>query len=267
MNVLKRELRTGIKPFILWTIGLFFLDFAGLIKYMGISATTGDADIMKLLDQFPRIVMAVFGMVGLDIKSLGGYYAILAFYALICVSIYAIHLGSDAVNREAIDKTYEFIFTKPLKRQYILGMKLLSGAIYLTVFCVLNVLFSILAVSTLKIEGNINTEMLLFGLSAFLVGMLFFSLGAFFAAIVKKSEKGSLYGNLSFLVVFIMGVIFDMFENATVLQFFSPLKYFLPTDLLNRQLNLFYAAVCIIGTTVLLWRTFVVFCKKDLTAT
>jgi hypothetical protein len=101
MNILKRELRDGLKPFIFWTIGLFVLVFAGMTKYMGIE--TSGSSLNELIDKFPRVVLAFMGMVGVDINTFGGYYAILVYYALICAVIYAIHLGSNAVSRETVD--------------------------------------------------------------------------------------------------------------------------------------------------------------------
>lgn len=263
MNIINKELRAGVKAFLLWSLGLFVLDFAGLTKFTGI-AGAGNADVMDLMNQFPRIVLAVFGMVGLDINSLGGYYAILAFYALICVSIYAISLGSGSVNREAVDKTYEFLFTKPRTRRFILGMKLITNGICLAAYCILHIIFSIAAVSALKIDGNINTQIVLFGISAFLVGILFFSLGAFMSSVIKRSEKGVLYSNLCFTAAFIIGIVYDMFEDGKVLQIFSPLKYFLPADLLENKLSPAYTLLCIIVSGILLCSTFYTFSKRDL---
>ncbi|MDD3141318.1 MAG: ABC transporter permease subunit [Lachnospiraceae bacterium] len=266
MNIIKKELRIGIKPFAFWVLGLFFLDFVGMIKFSGIEASAGSVNVTELMNQFPRVVLAVFGIAGLDISTLGGYYAVLAFYALICVSIYAIHLGTSAINRESIDKTYEFIFTKPRKRQYIIGIKLLANSMYLILFCIVHVIFSLLAVLALKIEGNINEAMVLFGVSAFLVGMVFFSMGSFFAAIVRRGEKGVLFSNLCFLTVFIIGVIYDMLEHGRMLRFLTPLKYFLPQDLLNNDLNIGFMCLCVVIILGLLYGTVRTFYKKDLTA-
>lgn len=266
MNIIKKELRIGIKPFVFWILGLFFLDFVGMMKFSGIEVSAGSVNIMELMDQFPRVVLAVFGIAGLDISTLGGYYAVLAFYALVCVSIYAIHLGTTAINRESIDKTYEFVFTKPRTRQYIIGMKLFANTIYLILFCVIHIIFSLVAVMALKIKGNINEPMILFGISAFLVGMVFFSMGSFFAAIVKRGEKGVMLSNLCFLTVFIIGVIYDMLEKGELLRVLTPLKYFLPQDLLNNDLNIGFVCLCMVFVVGLIYGTIQTFCKKDLTA-
>ena len=178
MNILKKELKFGLKAFIFWSIGLFFLVFAGVIKFTGISGAEGDS-VKELFDKFPKIILALFGMSGLDATSIDGYYAILVFYALICGMIYGVSLGANIINREIIDKTYEFIFTKPIKRSYIINMKLVSASIYLLAFSFLNYIFSIVSIRTLNLEKNIDREILLFSLSIFIISMLYCIIGMF----------------------------------------------------------------------------------------
>lgn len=262
MNLLKRELKAGRKPFLFWTLGLFVLVFAGMIKYTGISVEGASAG--ELIAQFPRVVQAVLGVVGIDIETLGGYYAVIAYFTIICVSIYAITLGTGALNREAIDKTYEFVFTKPRSRSYILGMKLAGGLIYLSLFCLLNYLFSISATAALKEPENINQPILLFSIATFLVGLLFFGLSACLAAGAKRAEKGVLYSNLCFLVAFVAGIIYDMLENGGIIRILTPIRYFIPTDLLEGQLDIPFAALCIVLAAIALFTAFRIFDKKDL---
>lgn len=263
MNILKRELRTGLKPFIFWSIGIFILIFVGMIKFEGISTANGSS-ITDLMDKFPRIVLAILGMVDVNVNSLGGYYSILSYYGLICAVIYAVHLGSNAVSRETIDQTYEFIFTKPRSRSYILSMKLRAAWIYFALFCALSYVFAVSATSTLQISEDLNSQMLLFSISIFLIGSIFLALSAFFSAIAKQAEKGSLYGNLFFLYSFIIGIIYDMLENGGVLKFISPLKYFNPADILTNKLDPLFVVICVILTGIFLINAFRKFNKRDL---
>lgn len=264
MNIFKRELKAGLKPFIFWTIGLFVLVFAGMTKYTGIAVE--GASVGELIAQFPKVVQATLGIVGINIETLEGYYAIIAYFAIICVSIYAVSLGAGAVNCEAVDKTYEFVFTKPRSRKYILLMKLLSGFTYLLAFCILNFLFSVSATVTLKLNESINNEILLFSISIFLVGILFFGIAVFLGAITRRTEKGMLYGNLCFLFAFVVGIIYDMLENGGILRILTPIRYFIPSDLLAGQLDLAYVILSLVFSAVLLFFAFSCFDKKDLNA-
>lgn len=262
MNILKRELRAGLKPFILWTIGMFVLVYIGIIKFEGMSG--GDVDMSELIGQFPRIVLAVLGIVGVDINTLSGYTAILTYYVLICAVIYAVHLGSSAVSRESIDKTYEFVFTKPRSRSHVLAMKLCAAWIYLALFCVFYAIFSAKAASSLKSSEDITTVILLFTISVFLIGSLFIALSAFLSAISKQPDKGSLYGNLAFLYAFILGIVYDMLENGSLLRLISPFRYFLQEELLLNKFDPLYAVITLALITVFLFGTFKAFKRKDL---
>lgn len=265
MNILKKELRTILKPFIFWTIGLFFLVFAGMTKYTGVENIPGGINLNDLLDKFPRVILAVMGMANVDLNTIGGYYSILAYYALICAVIFSIYLGANAVSRESIDKTYEFIFTKPRRRSYILRTKLTAAWIYLTIFSIFNYIFSVSAVKALGFPEDISIEMLLFSLILFLTGSVFLALSAFISAAVKNAEKGSMYGNLCFMFAFIMAIIYDILEKGFVIKLFSPLKYFSTADLLDKKLDPVFTFICIVLTAVFLAGAFIKFNKKDLT--
>lgn len=263
MNILKRELKAGLKPFIFWIIGLFILVFIGIIKFEGMAA--GGSGMTDILASFPRVVLAVMGIVGVDVSTLAGYTAILTYYVLICAVIYAVHLGSAAVTRESIDKTYEFVFTKPCSRARVLAMKLTAAWIYLALFSVFYILFSLMAVSSLKTTENITSVILVFTLAVFLIGSLFVALSAFLAAVTQQPDKGSLYGNLAFLYAFILGVVYDMMENGGLLRVISPFKYFIPADLVAGKFDLVYAGIALALIAVLLYGAFKKFKKKDLT--
>jgi ABC-2 type transport system permease protein len=263
MNVLKREIITGIKSFLFWALGLFVLIFAGMTKFTGIESAAGSANISEMINKFPKVVLAVMGMVSVDVNTLGGYYSVIAYYVLICATIFAVHIGINAVSRETFDKTYEFIFTKPCSRSYILRMKLFTAWIYITLFCILNYVFSVAAIAFFRFSGNLNFQILLFSVTIFLISSLFSALSAFISVATKQAEKGASYSNLCFLLAFIMGVIYDTLENGGILKLISPFKYFSPADLLNKKLDPLFAAICVVFTIAFLWSAFEKFQKKD----
>ena len=166
MSILKRELRQGFKPFVLWASGFAFLFLGGMVKFSGMEAMEG-AGMGQMLSQFPKPVLAMFGMAEARIETLGGFYAVLQFYAMILLACYAVHLGTASVLRESMDKTYEFLFTKPCGRMHILSMKLLGGLLFLGALCLLNGLFSWIAPGLYGIRNTIQREILLFSAAVF----------------------------------------------------------------------------------------------------
>ena len=264
MNIVKRELKAGLKPFLFWTLGLFVLIFAGIMKSTGFAAEGGG--MVSILDAFPRFVLAMMGMAGVDVGTFGGFYAVLAQYTMILTAVFAVHLGNSAVSREAVDKTYEFVFTKPRTRSFILARKLMAGGTYLTVFCILNFLLSVIAAKQMNLGADMGTRFLLFAAAAWLVGLVFFALGAVFAAVCENSERGAKAGNTAVLAAYAMGVVYDMLENGGVVRVFSPLKYFVAGELLDGRLNPLFIALCVLITAIALWVAFRAFEKRDLKA-
>lgn len=264
MNIFIRECKVNLKPFLFWNLGLFVLVFAGMTKFTGIESATGGMSMNEILNRFPKIVLAVLGISGVDISTLPGYYAIIAFYVIICGVIYSLHMGANAVSREVVDKTYEFIFTKPCSKIHILSMKVLAGWFAIAGFSIMNLLFSYMAVSFLKFEDNINKLIFLYTIALFVLSSLFYAFAIFFSTLTKKAEKGTMYGNLFFLFAFVMSIVYDTLEDGAVIKYISPMKYFEAEDLIKGHLDLTFLFISICITIALIVISFQRFQKKDL---
>ena len=268
MNILKLELKFDLKRFIFWSVGIFLLLIAGMTKFIGFSSSAAaSADMTKLLDSFPKIILAIMGMANVDIQSLGGYFFILQYYVILCVIIYSIHLGTNAVLREDFDKTYEFVFTKPRKRSFILFMKLLSSFIYLVLFNALNMVFSFISLKMLNIDNTISKTIVVCSIAVFLIGLVFMALSACISTIVKRAERGTRISYLIFLIVFVLGIIFDIVNNGAYIKPFTPIKYFEGVDIVKGNLDPIYTILCLVLAGIFLFITFKEFERKDLNAT
>lgn len=264
MNIYRKECKRGLKPFLFWSLGLFVLVFAGMVKS---TSATGDAgSLAALVASFPRIIMAVFGMADVDIGTFSGFYAVLAQYSIILTAVYAVHLGTNAVSAEAVDQTYEFVFTKPRSRSHILCMKLLASFSYLLAYCLLNFLFSALAATQLLLSEDYGYLFALYSLSSLLVGFLFFGLGTMLSAITSTAETGARLGNYALLFGYCLSVIYNMLENVQWLRWLVPFQYFRTYELLAGQINLLFAMLSIGLAAVSLLVAFHHFEKRDLTA-
>ena len=265
MNILRREWKAGWKAFLFWTLGLFGLMFTGVVKSTGLTSVEG-ANAAALIAVFPRIVQAVLGMVGMDMSTFPGFYAVLSRYSAILTAVYAVHLGSSAVSREAADKTYEFVFTKPRTRAFILAQKLLAGWTYLFVFCALNPVFSAIAASVLKLDVQAARTFVPFAAAALCFGTVFFAFAALFAATARSAETGAKLGNYAVLAAFCMGAVHDMLENPGLVRLLSPFRYFPASDLIACRLDPLYLTLCVLLSGLALYMAFRRFEKRDLAA-
>lgn len=262
MNIFWRELKVNLRPFIFWGLGIFILMVASMAKFQGLSA--GGAAVGQMLDAFPKPVQAMFGMVGVNILALPGYYSVVMVYAYICSAIYGISLGSHAVGREVADRTNEFLFSKPISRSRILSYKLAVGALYVCMLSVLSYAFSLLALSMYHLTLGQSHEVLLFNVAMAVVGLVFFSVSAFVLSILKSTEKGYLFSNLLFVAAFIIGMVYDMLENGEAIRVFTPLRYFTPKEVVGGELNTAYLIISFAIIAACLYLTYVFFNKKDM---
>ncbi len=264
MNLFRKEIKSGLKPFLFWTLGLFMFVFAGIVKS---SAAMADGQFMvDLISKFPRIVVATMGMANVDISQFGGFYAVLMQYIFVLTAVYAAHLGSRAVSRESVDKTYEFLFTKPRSRSFILAFKLLAGLVFLTIYAVLNFVFSTLAVKQLGLSGDYTALFARFSLALWFGGLVFFSLAALFAACFRVAEHGARAGNLAVLCTYALAVVYDLLEHPGVLRAFTPFRYYLNTELIGGSINPLFVLLCLVLCGAFLASAFVRFEKRDLVA-
>ncbi len=264
MNLFRRELKTGFKPFLFWTLGLFMFIFAGIVK--STAAMADGAFMTELIGKFPRIVVAVMGFSNLDISKFEGFYAVLMQYVFVLTAVYAAHLGTNAVSRESIDKTYEFLFTKPRSRSFILTRKMLSALVFLTIYAVLNLLFSKMAVQQLSITGDYTSLFFRFSVVMWFIGLVFFSLAAMFAATIASAERGARAGNLAVMLAYALAVVYDLLENPGLLRLTTPFRYFLNTQVIEGTVSVPYAGLCVALTAVFLAVAYYRFERRDLGA-
>ena len=265
MNIFKKEIKTHIKPLIGCAFGITLLLLCGMLEFDGLNSM--DAAAMgDMLSSIPKELLAIIGMVdGVNVTTLSGYYSILTNFVFIIISIYAISLGLIAVNRELVDKTYEFLFTKPVSRKVIHTIKMLSCYVPLVFLCLYNYLITIIIISNVDGGNAILNEVLYASISVFIIASLFFSISVLIATIFKKTEKASMIANMIFMICFVIGILVDILENSNILRLFAPLRYFNYNDIVNNELNILYIIISITIIFISIICSYFIFSKKDLT--
>lgn len=265
MNVFIHDLRSGLKSFLIWSMVLFVFVFAGMVKYTGVETGGMDA-VNALINSFPKIVLAVMGFSGFDVSGIGGFYAILEVYVMIIAALYAVRLGQVAVSGERIDRTYEFLLTKPRSRSSILGAKTLAGLVFLTAFSLLNFAFSQAGYAQLGLSTDMGGVFAAFSVALFVVSLAFFGLGTMLSALFRSPEVGARVGNLSVLVFYMIGVVCSAMDDQTVLRYLTPFKFFDPRSLMDQVIEPFPVVLCLVVGAASLAVAFVLFGRQDLSS-
>jgi len=265
VNVFIHDLRFGLRSFLVWSMVLFVFVFAGMVKYTGVEAGGTDA-INALIDSFPKIVLAVLGFSGFDMSGIEGFYAILEVYVTVIAALYAVHLGQVALSGERVDRTYEFLLTKPRSRSSVLGAKVLAGLVFLTAFSLLNFAFSQAGYAQLGLSTDMDGVFAVFSVALFVVSLAFFGLGTMFSALFRSPEVGARAGNLSVLVFYMIGIVCSSMDDQTILRYLTPFKFFDPRSLMDQTIEVFPVMLCLVVSAASLTIAFVLFGRQDLSS-
>ncbi len=265
MNIIKYELKTKLKFLIFWCFGIILLLLVSSMEFEGISGANSES-VQVVLDYYPPIVLALMGITEeIPFTTLLGYSWVLGYIIMVCVSIYGITLGMNVVNREVTDKTYEFLFTKPRKRRYILSVKILSSIICLAVVSFVIYLGFVLIMAPLDTSVDGNKMFMLSSLSTYIVSLIFFALSIFISSVAKTNARSGKISYLYFLFAFLMGAVYDVAPHVTFIRILTPLRYFTYHDAIDGTLSRLFIALSltiIVSATVLACNYFE---KKDFT--
>ena len=219
----------------------------------------------------------------LNMATFAGFYGVLMFYIGIMIAAYAMHLGLNAVSRESVDGTYEFLFVRPRSRYSILASKLLAALICLLLFCTVNAISSVGGYLTLDrpAEGEtasasdlttnepaVSTVCRLDD-GLLMVGLVFLAMGAVLASLCRHPETASRIGNCSVLLCYLAGAVYDIFSDhacSWIARVLSPMRYWLPDQILDRVFSVPYGILALGIVVFALTSSLAVFGKRDLTA-
>lgn len=208
MNVFWRELRTYRKSVLLWSAGIVLLLVASMAKFN--TLTAGGMDVNQLLDQFPATVQAVFGMNGLDITTIVGYFGVLYLYVAVMLAIQAGMMGADIIDKEEQDKTTEFLYAKPRSRARILTAKLCAAMAVLVALNIVTFATSCILAAEYVDLATVLPELALYNMAYAVLQLLFMAVGA---ALAASSLRPKLAGRL---VAAAVGVMYFAYVLVTM---------------------------------------------------
>lgn len=239
------------------------LILVGMVKYSGIEAA--GQSVNELFDQLPEALKSIFGMTGIDLTSISGYYAIFFLYFMLLAGVHAILLGAVIISKEERDKTADFLFVKPIVRSKVITAKLIATLINITVLNIVTLVSSIIFVAMYNKGEPINAEISKLMLALYIFQVLFSALGAAISALTKNTKKAASYATFLLLATFMLSVAIDLYDKIEFLKFLTPFKYFIAAEVMRGgNIDFFFvflSAVIIIVSTAL---TYINFKKRDI---
>lgn len=261
MNIFFRELRANRRALIIWSVGMFLLVLSGMGKYTAYSSgATGN-----IFSKMPYSLKALLGIGSFDVTTMSGFFAFLFPYLEITAAIHAVLLGSGIIAKEERDKTTEFLMVKPVSRSTIITAKFLAALLNIVIVNIVTLISSILITAAYNKGKDVSGEVAIFLFSLFFVQLIFLSLGATLAAILKNAKtSGSLAAGILF-GSYVISKITDLTERVNFLNVLSPFKYFSYQDIVNGHgLSLGIVLLSILLAAVLAGSTYFFYLKRDL---
>ncbi|MFS0862885.1 ABC transporter permease subunit [Fredinandcohnia sp. 179-A 10B2 NHS] len=263
VNLLFRELKAYRKSLIIWSVGIVFLIVAGMSKYAGLESS-GES-MNELMAAMPKSLQAIMGTGTLDLSSPIGYYGVLYLYLLLMATIHATMLGATILAKEERDKTFEFLFVKPITRTTVITMKVVAAVINIVIFNVVTLLSSIFFVDFYGNGENVIEDILMLMGGMFILQILFLTIGTAIASVIRKPKKAASFSTGLLLLTFMLSVAVDLSEKLDVLKYITPFKYFDAKNMLNGEaFEPVYVMLSLLIIGILTVVTFAFYKKKDL---
>jgi ABC-2 type transport system permease protein len=223
-NIFLHELRMHLKSVVTWSVSI-----AALIGVFG-SLYSGFAEDAALLNEmmtkFPPQLMAAFGMTGVDLSTVAGYFGLIFLFVQICLAIQAANYGFALVSIEEREWTADFLLAKPVGRTQILTSKLLAA------LCALGITDAVLWLSTFGFievfKGRHTYEigpivLLLVGCAIF--QLFFLAVGLVISLLVKRIRNVTPYAMGLAFGMYLLGAFGDMLGESA-LEKITPFKHF-----------------------------------------
>ena len=226
MNIYKHELKAKFRSVLTWSISLLGLIFLFMSIYTAFAA---DASLLtEAMAQMPKELLIAFGMDGLDLSTVLGFYSLAFLFCQVCLAIQAANYGFGLVSVEESEMTADFLLAKPVTRSTIMTAKLLAAFTALTVTNLV-VWVSTYSAIGLFTEGKAydQTTLILLLASIVLFQLFFFSVGIVLSLLMRRvrsvtSLSMSLAFGMYILSAFSGMLGADSFDVLTPFQHFEP---------------------------------------------
>lgn len=223
----------------------------------------GGQAVRDMFSQFPQSMQTIFGMSGLDITTIAGYYGILLLYIAVVAAIHAGMTGVDTLGREERDHTAEFLFPKPVSRTRIVLQKLLAGFTSLVILNIVIWVSSLVSIAMFVPIDGVIQEVTLMVVAVSIIQIVFYLLGTAAAALLPR-RAGRMIA-LTIFAGYTIYIIVGMMPSLDWLRLLSPFAVFSAKAIIaEMSLNGGYIVCCLGVSLLALVTTFVAYNTRDL---
>jgi len=261
MNIIKREFMANLKSLLLWTIPLMVLHAVASIEF---SAFAGDPAIAEAMENF-EILFQALGTNVADMTKPEGFISIVSIYIYLPLAIFSGLIGSGIISKEEKDKTAEYLFSLPVKRNKVIASKMVVAVVnsfLVNVFVIAAVYFTYV-----RFDVSEGYFQFLFNMSVgvFLIQMIFLGLGMVLSAVLKQYKKSGSITVGILMSTFMLSILIGMVDGKLdFLKVITPFQYFPSDKMLLGDFSVLYIIIALIITIGTFASTFYFYKKRDL---
>lgn len=256
-----KELKRSRRSLLLWCAVIGATTLFGILEYP-IMADYGDM-FAHLSDVMPKLIQIIFGIYGVDLTTTMGYYVVMYFWFGLIVFTHAAYLGASIISKEQRDKTAEYIFTKPYKRDTIVTAKIMVTVVNILIVAIVVGLISELAMAALGVGLEALESLFISIIGMFFTQLVFVALGLLCSAVFPKYNVAALVSIAILLVAYIVSFAIEYMGTVDYLSFLSPLRYFDVQRVISNGISPLYLLVSAVVILLSLYFTFNLYRKKD----
>lgn len=263
MNIYKHEFKMNVRSVISWSVSTALL----LFIFMGIfSSFAKDAALLnEAMAQMPPELLTAFGMTGLDMTTVLGFYSLAFLFCQICLAIQAANYGFALVSVEERDMTADFLLAKPVGRAHILTSKLLAAFTGLTITNVVIWISSFVFINMFRGGRPYDTKTLVLLLLSIVVFQLFFlSVGVLISLLMKRVRSVT---SVSMALAFGMYVLsaFGGMLGKDTLDVITPFKHFDPNYIIaNAAYNVPLVVLSVVIVVASIAGSYVLYARRNI---
>lgn len=201
MNIYLHEFKMNTRSVVTWSVAIFLL----ILVYMSVfSGFADDAEaVNEMMAEFPEEFLIAFGMNGIDLSTVLGFFGLIILFVQLCVGIQAANYGFSLVSVEERELTADFLLTKPVGRPRILTSKLLAALTGLAITNIIIWISSFVIIGIFRDGRPYETETLILLLFTIAFLQLFFLTVGMFISLFKRRIRS--------VTPYSMGLVFGLY--------------------------------------------------------
>jgi ABC-2 type transport system permease protein len=225
-NIFRQELSMRLRSVITWSVSVAVL----VLVYTSLfSSFAEQAELLnEAMANFPPALLQAFGLQGVDLTTVMGYFGFVFLFVQICLAIQAAGYGFGLVSVEEREWTADFLLAKPVGRPRILTSKLLAALTGLAITTVVVWISSLVCIQLFKGDRTYELKpLLLLLLSIVLFELFFLSVGLVISLFVKRIRSVTTYAMALGFGMYVLSAFGDLLGES-VLEKVTPFKHFDP---------------------------------------